>query len=281
MSIPTCAWTRARLGVGEAEVVDRARPRIGCRPPRRNRPRRRGRPGSRPPRRRRGWRSPRPSRRSVRAPRRPVHVVPEPAARPATDWAIGELRRCAATAGATAAPVDLKGAAGRARVHDHAGSRHLREALVLGRHPQQQALTDEHARGRRSGPSSRRSARNEALDGAVHQDDRPVAGVRRRWFLGAHHRGPDERTARPVGSTIRSAIMMVTVLLSCPAPDQIGGDGRPCMAAHTRDGVSGMSACRMPYGLSASTTALTTAGGEPTVADSPRPWRRSGGGATA
>ena len=43
------------------------------------------------------------------------------------------------------------------------------------------------------------------------------------------------------------------------------------MASQTRDGVSGMSACRMPYGLSASTTALTTAGGDPTVADSPTP----------
>ena len=43
------------------------------------------------------------------------------------------------------------------------------------------------------------------------------------------------------------------------------------MASHTRDGVSGMSACRTPNGLSASTTALTTAGGEPTVADSPTP----------
>ena len=43
------------------------------------------------------------------------------------------------------------------------------------------------------------------------------------------------------------------------------------MASHTRDGVSGMSACRIPYGLSASTTALTIAGGDPTVADSPIP----------
>ena len=41
------------------------------------------------------------------------------------------------------------------------------------------------------------------------------------------------------------------------------------MASHTRDGVSGMSAWRTPKGANASTTALTTAGGEPTVADSP------------
>ena len=32
-----------------------------------------------------------------------------------------------------------------------------------------------------------------------------------------------------------------------------------------------MSACRTPYGLSASITAFTTAAGEPTVADSPTP----------
>ena len=44
------------------------------------------------------------------------------------------------------------------------------------------------------------------------------------------------------------------------------------MAAHTRAGVQGMSMCVTPNGASASTTALTTAGGEPTVADSPMPF---------
>ena len=53
---------------------------------------------------------------------------------------------------------------------------------------------------------------------------------------------------------------------------QIGGVGRPCMASHTRAGVHGMSMCVTPKGASASTTALTTAGGEPTVADSPMPF---------
>ena len=43
------------------------------------------------------------------------------------------------------------------------------------------------------------------------------------------------------------------------------------MASQTREGVNGMSACLIPKGLSASTTALTMAGGEPTVADSPIP----------
>jgi hypothetical protein len=44
------------------------------------------------------------------------------------------------------------------------------------------------------------------------------------------------------------------------------------MARHTFDGVSGMSACRTPYGFNASITAFTTAAGEPTVADSPTPF---------
>src|SRR5580704_4989476 len=48
-------------------------------------------------------------------------------------------------------------------------------------------------------------------------------------------------------------------------------NGRPWMARQTWAGVSGMSACRTPYGRRASITALTTAGGEPTVADSPTP----------
>ena len=53
--------------------------------------------------------------------------------------------------------------------------------------------------------------------------------------------------------------------------DQIGGVWLPCMVSHTREGVSGMSAWRMPYGFKASTIAFTIAGGEPTVADSPMP----------
>ena len=48
------------------------------------------------------------------------------------------------------------------------------------------------------------------------------------------------------------------------------------MARHTWAGVSGMSAWRTPNGSSASMTALTTAGGEPTVADSPTPLAPSG-----
>lgn len=50
-----------------------------------------------------------------------------------------------------------------------------------------------------------------------------------------------------------------------------GRNGSPCIARHTAAGVRGMSACRMPNGASASTTALTVAAGEPTVADSPMP----------
>ena len=47
--------------------------------------------------------------------------------------------------------------------------------------------------------------------------------------------------------------------------------GRPWIALHTFAGVSGMSACRTPNGRSASSTELTIAGGDPTVADSPTP----------
>src|ERR1700684_1028668 len=47
-------------------------------------------------------------------------------------------------------------------------------------------------------------------------------------------------------------------------------------ASHTFPGVSGMSACVTPNGASASTTELTTAGGEPTVADSPMPLAPTG-----
>ena len=48
------------------------------------------------------------------------------------------------------------------------------------------------------------------------------------------------------------------------------------MASHTLPGVNGMSACTTPNGASASITELTTAGGEPTVADSPMPLAPTG-----
>ena len=46
---------------------------------------------------------------------------------------------------------------------------------------------------------------------------------------------------------------------------------RPWVASQTVAGVSGMSACSTPNGARASTTELTTAAGEPTVAASPTP----------
>jgi ABC-type transport system substrate-binding protein len=49
-----------------------------------------------------------------------------------------------------------------------------------------------------------------------------------------------------------------------------------CMARQTRSGRSGMSRWRTPNGLSASTTALTSAGVEPMVAASPMPLAPSG-----
>ena len=58
---------------------------------------------------------------------------------------------------------------------------------------------------------------------------------------------------------------------------QTGGEiaahrlGPPRIACHTLEGVHGMSTCRTPNGRSASHTALTIVGGEPTVADSPMP----------
>jgi len=56
----------------------------------------------------------------------------------------------------------------------------------------------------------------------------------------------------------------------------MGGRPRPFMASQSRDGVSGMSAWRRPYGRRASMTALTTAGGDPTVAHSPMPFAPMG-----
>ena len=56
-----------------------------------------------------------------------------------------------------------------------------------------------------------------------------------------------------------------------------GGSGRPCMAAQTRAGVQGMSMWSTPcVSCSASITASTIAGGEPTFGDSPTPFAPSG-----
>jgi len=95
----------------------------------------------------------------------------------------------------------------------------------------------------------------------LRPDDGGVTGVRARGALRAHDGGLHERHPRPpqrVGGVEHG--------------HQMGGVGRPCMASHTRAGVQGMSMWVTPSGASASTTALTTAGGEPTVADSPMPF---------
>ena len=56
-----------------------------------------------------------------------------------------------------------------------------------------------------------------------------------------------------------------------------GGAALPCIAAHTRAGVIGMSMWSTPWvSYSASITALTIAGGEPTLGDSPTPLAPSG-----
>ena len=56
-----------------------------------------------------------------------------------------------------------------------------------------------------------------------------------------------------------------------------GGSARPCIAAQTRAGLHGMSMWSTPcVSCSASITALTIAGGDPTLGDSPTPFAPSG-----
>ena len=107
---------------------------------------------------------------------------------------------------------------------------------------------------------------DEAFDRAVGQQDRLVAGM------------------LDVGGAARTTVAWTNGVLArrnCCARSSISSlphKGLPDRwragpaASHTRDGVSGMSACRIPNGANASTTAFTTAGGEPTVADSPIPF---------
>src|SRR5262249_28867875 len=118
----------------------------------------------------------------------------------------------------------------------------------------------------------------------------PRARVAGRWSM--EHPHPD-RAARVTGgggvgplhhhaarypgdvARLRGDHRPVQAVDPCDALEQLahqmGGCGSPRIACHSRCGVSGMSTCRSPYGRSASSTALTTAGGEPTVADSPTP----------
>src|SRR5215471_7213267 len=69
--------------------------------------------------------------------------------------------------------------------------------------------------------------------------------------------------------------MCLSCFIAASALDQVSARSvrrrRPWIADHTLAGVSGMSACTTPNGASASITEFTTAGGDPTVADSQIP----------
>src|SRR5690606_18520350 len=128
---------------------------------------------------------------------------------------------------------------------------------------------------------------DEALHGPVGQHQRPVAGLGAGRPLRPHDRGQHVRL--PPGPQLGGPLPHVARRGDrCRARAGAGAGhrhaeelahviarsvrkGRPWMDRHTFAGVSGMSACVIPYGASASTTALTTAAGEPTVADSPTP----------
>ena len=109
---------------------------------------------------------------------------------------------------------------------------------------------------------------DEALDRAVREDEPHGAGLYARGPLHAHDGRDDER--RPLRrEPLRPPVELV--------PDHCGGSGLPCIAAQTRAGVQGMSTCVTPCdSCSASITALTMAGGDPTFGDSPTPFAPSG-----
>src|SRR5690606_23071673 len=111
---------------------------------------------------------------------------------------------------------------------------------------------------------------DEPLHRPVGQDERPVAGLRARRALGPHDRGQHVR--RPAAAQLLGLVLGRAV----HGIARSVRNGRPWTTRQTFAGVSGMSACRTPYGRSASTTALTIAAGEPTVADSPTPLAPSG-----
>ena len=163
---------------------------------------------------------------------------------------------------------DLQGAPREAGIDGHTCPFGLGEArLTGGQDPQEQRLAV--LQGAEGGHPHRllgALAPDETLDGPVGQHDGVIAGPGRGGRLGTHHGGVDE--GHPFAAQLGrpSCHPMGHV-----AGAHIGGGGRPCMASQTRDGVRGMSAWRMPNGFRASTTALTMAGGEPTVADSPTP----------
>ena len=114
----------------------------------------------------------------------------------------------------------------------------------------------------------RAHAADESLHAPVLVDERDVARLGARRMLDPDHGGGDEH--HPLfGELLGPA--------SEGAGDHCGGSGRPCIAAHTRAGVHGMSMWSTPWlSCRASMIALTIAGGEPTFGDSPTPLAPSG-----
>ena len=100
-----------------------------------------------------------------------------------------------------------------------------------------------------------------------------MCGLRARVVRGPH---------RLISSgSASSELVALTGRLANTSGGSRHGDARACdsasrMALQTRSGVHGMSRCRTPRWLRASTTAFCTAGVEPTVADSPMPLAPSG-----
>ncbi len=127
---------------------------------------------------------------------------------------------------------------------------------------------------------------DETLDRAVLQEDRLVAGMTGRGRLRPHHGRMDERPA--IARQLRRTLFQIHRASSQPTGDiQIGGVSRGPAWPPT-PGTGGERHVGVPdtERASASTTAFTTAAGDPTVADSPMPFapsrvvRRRGHGET-
>ena len=80
-------------------------------------------------------------------------------------------------------------------------------------------------------------AADEALDRAVGEHERSHAGLGARRALRVHDGRGHERLALS-GELLRAARE--------GRGHHCGGSGRPCIAAHTRAGVQGMSTCSTP-----------------------------------
>src|SRR5487761_96517 len=100
---------------------------------------------------------------------------------------------------------------------------------------------------------------------AIRGDDRLVPGSRRGRRLDAHD--SRERAWNAISRVLTQQLQYVVAYSVTPFERN---------AAHTLSDVTGMSMLVIPYGESASITALTYAAGEPTVADSPTPLAPSG-----